>query len=61
MSYIDSPDWINNKKAITNPINKEDNKCLPCNICVKSWRNKKKKDPQSITKIKPSINKYNLF
>ena len=24
-SYIDSPDWIKNKKAITNPINKKDN------------------------------------
>ena len=27
-SYIDSPDWIKNKKATTNPINKKDNKCF---------------------------------
>ena len=27
-SYIDSPDWINNKKAAINPINKKDNKCF---------------------------------
>ena len=26
-SYIDSPDWIKNKKAATNPINKKD-KCF---------------------------------
>ena len=25
-SYIDSPDWIKNKKATVNPINKKDNK-----------------------------------
>ena len=27
-SYIDSPDWIKNKKATINPINKKDNKCI---------------------------------
>ena len=27
-SYIDSPDWIKNKKAAINPINKQDNKCF---------------------------------
>ena len=27
-SHIDSPDWINNKKAKINPINKKDNKCF---------------------------------
>ena len=26
-SYIDSPDWIQNKKATINPINKSDDKC----------------------------------
>ena len=25
--YIDSHDWIKNKKATINPINKKDNKC----------------------------------
>ena len=29
-----------------------------CNSCVKSWRNKKRL--AKITRIKPSINKYNL-
>ena len=27
-SYIDSSDWIKNKKASINPINKKDNKCF---------------------------------
>ena len=27
-SYIYSPDWIKNKKATINPINKKDNKCF---------------------------------
>ena len=27
-SYIDSPDWIKNKKATRNPINKKGNKCF---------------------------------
>ena len=49
-SYIDSPDWIKNKKATVNSIN-DDNKCF------KSWRNRKKL--QDISKIKPFINKYN--
>ena len=27
-SYIDSLDWIKNKTATKNPINKKDNKCF---------------------------------
>ena len=27
-SYIDPPDWIKNKKATINPIDKNDNKCF---------------------------------
>ena len=26
--YIDSPDWIKNRRAVKNPINKIDNKCF---------------------------------
>ena len=33
-SYIDSPDWIKNKKATTNPINKKDNKCFQYTVTV---------------------------
>ena len=33
-SYIDSPDWIKNKKALINRINKKDNKCFQYAITV---------------------------
>ena len=26
----DSPDWLKNKKATTNPINKKNSKCFQC-------------------------------
>ena len=59
-SYIDSPDWIKNKKATINPTNKKDNKCFPYAITATLNCEEIKKDPQRITKIKPFINKYNL-
>ena len=35
-SYIDSPDWIKNKKGTINPINKKDKKmfstCFNCRV-----------------------------
>ena len=52
-SYIDSSDWIKNKKVTINPINKKDYKCY--NSCVKETR----KNLKGITKIKTFINKYN--
>ena len=33
-SYIDSPNWIKNKKATINPINKKDNKCFQYTVTV---------------------------
>ena len=33
-SYTDSPDWIKNKKATINPINKKDNKCFRYAVTV---------------------------
>ena len=58
-SYIDSPDWIKNKKATINPINKKDNKRFPYAIAVTLNHDEIKKDLQRITKVKPFINKYN--
>ena len=57
-SYIDSPDWIKNKKATTNPINKKDNKCFQYAVTVALNYEKLDKNPERITKIKPFINKY---
>ena len=40
-SYVDSPDWIKNKKATINPINKKDNKCFqyPVTVAI-NYKNK---------------------
>ena len=58
-SYIDSPDWIKNKKATTNRTNKKDKKCFQYAVTVTLNHEEIKKYPQRITKIKPFINKYN--
>ena len=55
-SYIDSPDWIKNKNATINPINKK-NKCFRYAVTV-VLNFEIKKDQQRITKIKPFINKH---
>ena len=60
-SYIDSPDWIKNKKATINPINKKDNKCFQYAVTVALNYEEIKKDLQRITKINYFINKYNYF
>ena len=57
-SYIDSPDWIKNKKATIKLINKKDNKCSQYAVTV-TLNYEEIKDPQRITKIKPFISKYN--
>ena len=58
-SYMDSPDWVKNKKATINPINKIDNKCFQYTVTVALNHVEIKKYLQIITKIKPFINKYN--
>ena len=52
-SYIDSPDWIKNKKAAINPLNKNDNKCFQYAVIIALYYEEIKNDPQKITKIKP--------
>ena len=51
-SYVDSPDWIKNKKATINPIIKKDNKCFQ--YAMKVGLNYKEigKHAAKITKIK---------
>ena len=58
-SYIDSHDWIKNKKVTINPINKQDNKCFQYTVALSLNHEKIKKDPQKITTIKSFTNKYN--
>ena len=57
-SYIDSPDWIENKRGARNPINKKDNKCFQYTVTVTLSYEEIKKDLQKIAKIKPFINNY---
>ena len=58
MIYIDSLDWIKNKKATINPINKKDNKSFQYAITVILNYEKIGKNPERITKIKLFINEY---
>ena len=57
-SYIDSPEWLKNKKATINPKN-NDNNCFQYALTVALNYQSIKKDPQRISKIKPFINQYN--
>ena len=57
-SYIDSPDWIKNKRGARNPINKKHNKCFQYAVTVTLSYEEIKKDLQKIAKIKPFINNY---
>ena len=57
-SYIDYPDWIKNKKATINPINKKDNKCFQYAITVAL--NYEEIYPETIAKIKPFLNKCGI-
>ena len=52
-TYIDSPDWIKNKKATINPINKKYNKCFHYSIIVALNLEEIGKNPECLTKIKP--------
>ena len=58
-SYIYSPDWIKNRKATINPINKKDNECFQYAVTFMLNFKEIKKYPKRITKIKSFINKCN--
>ena len=45
-SYIDSPDWIKNKKITINHTNNKDNECFQYAVTVMLIYEKIKKDPQ---------------
>ena len=56
-SYIDSPEWIENKKATISPKNNDD-KCFQYATSVALNHEQIKKDPQRVSKIKLFIDKY---
>ena len=49
-SYIDSPDWVNNKKAAISPINKIYNKCFGYAVTVALNHEEIGKHGEKITK-----------
>ena len=51
-SNADSPDWIKNKKATINAINKKDKICFQYGVTVALSHEEIKKNLQRITKIK---------
>ena len=57
-SYVDSTDWIKTKNATINLINNK-KKCFQYAVTVPVNHEERRKDPGRITKIEPSINKYN--
>ena len=59
-SYINSPEWLKNKKATINPKNVEDNKCC-FQFAIIAALNHQNTDnhPERISKLKPFINNYN--
>ena len=56
-SYIDSPEWLKNKKATINPKNNDDN-CFQYALTVALNYQNIKNNLQRISKIKPFINQY---
>ena len=57
-SYIDSLEWLKNKKATINPRNNED-KCFQYALTVALNYEQVKSHPERISKIKPFIDQYN--
>ena len=57
-SYVDSPDWIKNKKATINRKNK-DNECFKYVIMAALNHNEINNHPEKISKLKPFIDNYN--
>ena len=57
-SYIDSPQWLKNKKSTINPKNNDD-KCFQYAVTLALNLNRIDNHPERISKIKPFIDQYN--
>ena len=57
-SYIDSTEWLQNKKATINTINKKDDKCFQYPVAALSHE-QIRNHPERISRIKPFIDQYN--
>ena len=54
-SYINSPEWIKNKKVTINPQNTEDNNCFQYAITTALNYQNITDNPQRISKLKPFL------
>ena len=54
-TFVESPDWIKNKKCTINTQNK-DNKCFQYSIIVSLHHKEIKNNPERVSKIQPFIN-----
>ena len=57
-SYIDSPEWLKNKKATINPQNNDGN-CFQYALTVALYLQNIANNSQRISQIKPFIDRYN--
>ena len=57
-SYINSPEWIKNKKVTLNPQNTKDNKCFQYAITTALNYQNIDHHPERISKLKPFIDNY---
>ena len=57
-SYIDSPDWIRNKRTTINPTHKTYNKCFQYAVTFALNHKEIGKHTKRIAKIKRFVNKY---
>ena len=58
-SYIESPEWIQNKGVTINPKNTKDNNCFQYAITAALNYQNIDHHPERISKLKPFINNYN--
>ena len=58
-SYIDSPEWLKNKKATINPKNKKDDNCFQFAIAIALHYQQINNHPEEIYNIKTFISKHN--
>ena len=58
-SYMNSPEWIVNRRATINPKNLSDNQCFQYFITVALHHQDIKNHPERITNIGPHIGLYN--
>ena len=57
-NFVESADWIKNKKCMITPQNK-DSKCFRYSVIISLYHKETKNNPKRISKVKPFINNLN--